>query len=301
MSIINVLKGFFIGIALVVPGLSGSIFAVIVGLYEKILDAIANFKQDILKNVKFLFPIGVGAGIGILASAKAILWISMQYPAYSYLFFSGLVIGSIPLILRKTKTIPFNPFYLVCAIVSFIFMIVITEIGGATTESQIALEKLDSFGDVGVMIFAGAFSVSFMVIPGISGSIMLMVVNQYGTVYNAVGKATVLLRAFLRGDWDGVLEAFSTVALIIPFAIGALVGIIYVSKIMILVLKKNEPLVYYCVGGTLVAAIVTLLRIGVINNLPVGYTTIGLISFGLICIVCVVTGVLCTKFLDKPE
>lgn len=300
MSIINILKGFFIGIALVVPGLSGSIFAVIVGLYEKILDSIANFKQDIVKNIKFLFPIAIGAGVGILVSAKAILWVSIQYPVYSYLFFSGLVIGSIPLIIRKTKTISFNPIYLVCAIASFAFMIIITEIGGATTQSQIALERLDSIGDIGVMVFAGAFSVSFMVIPGISGSIMLMVVNHYGTVYNAVGKATVLLRAFLRGDWYGVLDALTTVALLIPFAIGALVGIVFVSKLMIFVLKKNEPLVYYCVGGTLVAAIVTLLRIGVINNLPVGYSTAGIISFGLISIVCVVTGVLCTKFLDKP-
>lgn len=301
MSIVNIFKGFFIGIALVVPGLSGSIFAVIVGLYEKILNAIANFKQDIPFYIKFLFPIAIGVGIGILASASAILWISTEYPVQSYLFFSGLVIGSFPLILRKTKKIPFNPLYLVCSVVSFFLMIFMAELGGASNETQIALYKLDSIGDIAVMIFAGVFSVSFMVIPGISGSIMLMVVNHYGTVYNAVSESTTLLRYAIVGNWDGVMESMSTVALLIPFAIGALVGIVSISKLMLYLLNKNEPLVYYCVGGALVAAIVTLFQIGVVNNLPVGSSTAGIVSFVLIGIVCIVAGILCTNFIDKPE
>lgn len=301
MSIVNIFKGFFIGIALVVPGLSGSIFAVIVGLYEKILNAIANFKQDVPLYIKFLLPIAIGVGIGILASARAILWISTEYPVQSYLFFSGLVMGSIPLILRKTKKIPFNPMYLACSVLSFFTMIIMAELGGGSNESQIALSQLDSIGDIGVMIFAGIFSISFMVIPGISGSIMLMVINHYGTVYNAVSQSAVLLRYVIVGNWDGVIQSLSTVALLIPFSIGSFIGIVFISKIMLYILHKNEPLVYYCVAGSLVAAIFTLIRIGVINNLPVGYSIAGIASFVLVGIICIVAGVLCTNFLDKPE
>ena len=75
MPLINALKGALIGVALVIPGLSGSIFAVIVGLYEPLLAAIAQFKKDWRQAIGFLWPIGIGAGIGVLLSTKIILWL----------------------------------------------------------------------------------------------------------------------------------------------------------------------------------------------------------------------------------
>lgn len=301
MSIVNIIKGFFMGIALVVPGLSGSIFAVILGLYEKMLYSIANFREDLVGSIKFLLPIGIGMGVGILVSARAILHISLLFPVQSYLFFAGLVVGSLPLIVRKTKAIPFNPLYLAYAVISFVVMMIMSELGGATDEGAIALDRLDDIFDVMLMIFVGTFSVSFMVIPGISGSIMLMIVNHYGTVYNAVGRIPTLMRRVIEGNWYGVLYEISVVALLVPFSIGALLGLVSISKLMVYILKKNEPLVYYCVGGALMAAIVTLIRIGFMNNLPVGYSTAGNISFALMGIVCLISGTLCTNFLDKPE
>ena len=301
MSVVNIIKGFFLGIALVVPGLSGSIFAVILGLYEKILHAIANFRQDMVGYIKFLLPISLGMAVGILVSARAILHISMTFPVQSYLFFAGLVIGSLPLIVRKTKVIPFNPLYLACAVASFVIMMIMSELGGATDEGHIALERLDDISDIVAMVAVGMFSVSFMVIPGISGSIMLMIVNHYGTVYNAVGRIATLMRRVVEGNWYAAMDEMYVVAILIPFGIGALLGVISISKLMIYILEKNEPLVYYCVGGALIAAIVTLVRIGFMNNLPVDYSTAGQISFVFIAIVCLVSGTLCTNYLDKPE
>ena len=117
-QIINFVKGIFIGIAVVIPGLSGSIFAVVVGLYEKMIHAVSDFRKNIKKNILFLLPIVLGAVVGILLSTKLILMICETYTQQAYFFFIGLVLGSIPLVLRKLKSKKFHPAYLLITLFS---------------------------------------------------------------------------------------------------------------------------------------------------------------------------------------
>lgn len=300
MSLVNGIKGIFIGIALVIPGLSGSIFAVVVGLYEDILDAINNFKKNIKGSVAFLMPIAVGAAIGILGSTKAILWVCQAYPVWSYLFFVGLVFGSMPLVIKKARQIAFNPLYLLISLGAFFIILYLTALEGTGNESYIAIEALKDSGDFLTMIYAGIFSVSLMAIPGVSGSVMLMVINQYGTVYNSVGTSIDLIKYVFQGNWAMVSEAFNTVVLIIPFMIGALAGLIVVAKLMGYLLKHFEPQTYYGVGGVILAAAATLFKTGVIDNMHTlsSESSVFIIILGAVC---VVVGFLCTVFLDKPS
>lgn len=301
MNLVNAVKGFFIGIALVIPGLSGSIFAVVVGLYEKILEAVNNISKDFKISVKFLMPIAIGAVVGILASTKAILWVCQEYPVWSYLFFIGLVAGSVPLVLKKINLVKFNPLYLLITIGSFIAILYITALGNTGgSASYIAIEKLNGPEEFFTMVFAGVFSVSLMAIPGVSGSVMLMVINQYGTVYNAVGTCLDLVSYLIKGNMEMVQESFFTVLLVIPFLIGALGGLLFIAKIMGYLLKRFEAQVYYGVAGVILAAVVTLAGEGVVKNLHS-------LSFAdntpLILVIgaaFVAVGFLCTVFLDKP-
>ncbi|MBE6012194.1 DUF368 domain-containing protein [Anaeropeptidivorans aminofermentans] len=301
MNLVNAIKGFFIGIALVIPGLSGSIFAVVVGLYEGILEAVNNISKDFKSSVKFLMPIAVGAVVGILASTKAILWVCQEYPVWSYLFFIGLVAGSVPLVLKKINLIKFNPLYLLITVGSFIAILYITALGntGGST-SYIAIERLNSPGDFFTMVFAGVFSVSLMAIPGVSGSVMLMVINQYGTVYNAVGTCLDLVSYLIKGNMAMAQESFFTVLLVLPFLIGAIGGFVFIAKIMGYLLKHFEAQVYYGVAGVVLAAVVTLAGDGVVKNLNTlsfaGNTPLILVLGTAF----VVVGFLCTVFLDKP-
>ncbi|SER87268.1 putative membrane protein [Isobaculum melis] len=301
MALINTIKGFLIGIALVIPGLSGSIFAVVVGLYEKILDAINNFRQDKKKAIKFLFPIGIGAAIGILASTKIILWVCEAYPIQSYLFFVGLVIGSIPLVLKKMKKIPFKPVYLLVSVAALAGLTLLTKLGEGGSDAYIAIPALDSFDDAFAMLFAGGFSVSLMSIPGVSGSIMLMVINQYGTVYHAVGQSVDMVAYLIKGNWEAANEAFRSTLLIIPFMVGSVVGIILVAKLMGYLLKRYEAQVYYGVAGVVVSAIITLFETGVVKFWPTTGNIGSQLGLIVMAVVCVVVGIVCTIFLDSPE
>ncbi|TFI70980.1 DUF368 domain-containing protein [Carnobacterium divergens] len=301
MSLINTLKGFLIGIALVIPGLSGSIFAVVVGLYEKMMDSINHFKTNKKASFQFLLPIVIGAAIGILASTKMILWVCVEYPIQSYLFFVGLVLGSFPLVLKKMKKIQFKPSYLIVSLVSFLLILALTKMGEGGSESYIAIQSFDSWDDAFSMLFAGAFSMSLMSVPGVSGSIMLMVINQYGTVYNAVGQFVDLLFYLLKGDFTAANAAFGSVLLLIPFILGSVIGVILIAKLMGYLLKKYESLVYYGVAGVMVSALITLFETGVFPYWSTETATINPLLLVVIGIICLVIGVVCTLFLDSPS
>jgi len=294
--LINFVKGIIIGLALVIPGLSGSIFAVVVGLYDKLLDAVNHFRAQPRASIRFLWPIGLGAVIGILVSTKAVLALTTSFPIPSYGFFIGLVLGIGPFILRKVRTIPFRWWYLLLSVAGFVAIYGLAKLGGTNPENMIALHALNSGGDWLTMGFAGIFSASLMAIPGISGSVMLMVIDQYGTVYNAVSQLGTGARALLQGDMASFVQAMGTAALLIPFMIGAIVGLIAVAKLMGYLLKHFEALVYYAVIGIVLAAVVILIQTGLVP-----YWSGSAVVTTLIVLISAIVGILATIFLDRPE
>lgn len=304
-SVINFIKGFFIGIALVIPGLSGSIFAVVVGLYDKILMAINTFRKNLKKNIIFLLPILLGILAGIFGSTNAILWVCENYTQQSYFFFIGLVLGSLPLVLRKMKKVKFNPIYLILAFLSFFIIMTITLSIGAGNEeaakSYIAIERIQNVSDLLIVFGAGVFSCSMMAIPGVSGSVMLMVVNQYGTVYNAVGKCVYVVKYILQGNWEMAMASAESVLIVIPYGIGAIVGFVLIAKILTYLLKKFEGLTYYAVLGLIIGAIFSLAYNGVLPDLDFTLGAGKLVGLFVIDIILVIAGILCTIFLDSPE
>ena len=296
MHITNTIKGIFIGIALVVPGLSGSILALVMGLYEGIINAVSDFRKDIRKNIIFLTPIGLGAVIGILASARVVLWLCQEYPLQAYLFFTGLVIGAYPLIFRKMKKTTFKPPYVLYTALGFAFMFIVSHVMDTGMErSHIAVETLSSASEFGTVFAAGAISMSFMMIPGVSGRVMLMLLGQYGTVYNAVGTVVDLIRHILSGNFEAASYVFMTVLLVVPFALGALIGVIFIAKILSFLLSKWEGQVYYAVLGLVSSAVFLLVEE---SGLLQAYE--GLIPIAT-AVILLIIGVLCTLFLDKSK
>lgn len=294
---LNFIKGAIIGIALVIPGLSGSIFAVVVGLYDRLLQAVNHFRANPKKNLRFLAPIGLGAVVGILVSTKAVLVVTTHWPLPSYGFFIGLVLGIGPFIYRKLVLKPFTWWYLLLVAGGFAGIYGLAKLGGTQPENLTAIQRLSSVSDAGVMAFAGIFAVALMAIPGISGSVMLMVIDQYGTVYNAVSQLGDAARAFASGNWSAFNAAMGSVALLLPFMLGAIAGLIAVAKLMAYLLEHFETQVYYAVCGIVAAAVVILLETGIAPYWP----ATGMVIPALLVVVSLIIGVLATIFLDKPE
>lgn len=307
--IINFIKGIVVGIAVVIPGLSGSMFAVIVGLYEKMINAVSTLRKNFKKNILFLLPIVVGGLIGILLSAKLIVDLCEKFPQQAYFFFIGLVLGSIPLVLRKIKVIKFNPIYLLITVFSFGFILLMGYLSGGETSESISetVHYLTGISDVIGVFVAGFLSCAFMSVPGVSGSVTLMVLGQYNKVYGAVGDCSDMVKYLFKGDFDSALVAGKSLGTAVVFAIGGILGFLIIAKIISKLLAKYEAQVYYGVGGMVLGAAVILFTQGVLlddsfkNIFTGGGVSAGIMGMLVIDIILIVIGVICTLFLDDDS
>ena len=99
--ILLTIKGFFIGLANIIPGVSGGTIAITLGVYEKLIGCISHIFKNLKENIKFLLPIIIGAGISILLLSKVISYSLENYVLPTILFFIGAILGGIPMLAKK--------------------------------------------------------------------------------------------------------------------------------------------------------------------------------------------------------
>ena len=102
-TLILFFKGLIIGIGKVIPGVSGSLLAISLGVYEEILFRIQNFFKSFKENVRFLFPLGIGILVAVLLGSKVLLYFFETFYIYTVVFFIGLIVGTVPNILQNSK------------------------------------------------------------------------------------------------------------------------------------------------------------------------------------------------------
>ena len=296
--IVKVIKGFIIGAAVIVPGLSASIFAIVLGVYEGALNAIANFRKQPFAHFAYLLPLMIGGGIGVVVSARAATHALAAFPAFAYLLFAGLVIGSCPLILRKTRKTPFKPLYLIGSVAAFLAIILLAP--DAQSDGHVAMLRLGGIGDFFKIMLVGLVAISMMAVPGVSGSIIIIMMGQLGTIYNSLGEVIVFALHVLGGRWGAAWNSLATVMIMVPFALGTVIGLVSIAKIMTFLLRRFELMAYYAIGGALLGTVVMLANIGVASNLPeANFRDVAI--FSVIGAVCLAAGLFATIFLDRPE
>lgn len=294
-------QGIILGIAAVLPGLSTSVAAVLMGIYNELIDLMDNIRNDVKGSIKKLLPMGGGAVIGIMLSVSIVLKVCDKFPTQSYIFFAGLVIGGFPVVIKKINMKPFKIQYLLITSILFGIMYIVSCLNQTSDSSFVAITYIDSAKTFLTMMFAGVFSVSLMAIPGVSGSIMLMIIGQYGTVYNTAYQGVEMLSSLLRGDMTAFKQSMMSVMLLLPFIIGAIIGVAVIVKLLNFLIKNYEFAVYYGVAGILVSSVYTLINSAFLNFYRAGNTVEENASFIFINIAILLCGILCTIFLDKPS
>jgi len=293
--IINFIKGIFIGLALVIPGLSASTFAVVTGLYDKLIFAANSLRKEFKKSMIFLLPIGLGAAIGILASVGAIVDIMERFTLQSYSFFIGLVIGSIPVIYGKIKSgIKTKPYYII-AIVGFAVIVSLGFI--VPSEEVVAIPVIDSIGDFIAVLTAGIISAFMLAVPGVSGAVILILLGQFGTVYGAVGDFAAAIFMLIRSQDGAMYQLLSSSAIVLTFFVGALIGLAAAAKIIGFIIERHEVKVYFAVMGLVLGAIVTLFNFGIAEKFTQFSPELALNT--VLLIVFAALGFMCTKLMSK--
>ncbi len=117
---ITFLKGIVVGLGAIAPGLSGSILLVMFGLYQKVVTAVSTIFKSFKKNLLFLIPLALGIGVGVLLFAKLIDFLRDHFPMQTNYAFLGLILGTLPMLLREVKKEGFAKKYYIFMAVSFV-------------------------------------------------------------------------------------------------------------------------------------------------------------------------------------
>ena len=242
-SIILVIKGFIMGIANIIPGVSGGTLALTLGIYEDFINAISHFFSDFKKNVKFLIPVVIGMGLSIVTMSNVISYGLENYPIPTALFFMGLVVGGIPMLVGKVKDKKEKKdisSYII-AFLTFGLVMVLAfsdEIFGSGL-GEVTLANVDFMGYI-VLFLVGIVAAATMVIPGVSGSLVLMLLGYYKPVVDTIKELT---------HFKNIGHNF---VICVAFGLGVVIGIVVIAKIIEWLLKKYETKTYFGVIGFIV-------------------------------------------------
>ena len=278
-NIMLVIKGFIMGIGNIIPGVSGGTLALTLGIYEKFIEAISHFFDKLKENIKFLVPIFIGIGLSLLTMSNVITEAFDHYPVPTAFLFMGLVIGGIPMLsnkVKKSKERKQVSSYII-ALITFALVIVLAfsdQLFGSGL-SDVTLKNLDLTGYI-LLFLVGVVAAATMVIPGVSGSLVLMLLGYYLPVVNTIKDLT---------HFNNIVD---NCLILIPFGLGVVVGIVVIAKIIEWLLKKYEAKTYFGVLGFIIASIIAI---------PVSvYNEYGTLSYslveGIIAVILLVVGYL---------
>lgn len=188
--ITNIIKGIFIGIGGIAPGVSGGTFAMMLGVYDKITDAIGSFYKDFKNKFLFLTSIGIGVCIGTIGFSRVLDVLFSDYEVSTKLVFVGIMLGSLPSLVKISNKQGYKKAYLLSLCLTLFITISFTVLDNqsAAATAGCTLNFVDS------IIYGGVIALG-SIIPGVSSSILLMYAGVYGAVLHAIAtlQLTVLL------------------------------------------------------------------------------------------------------------
>ena len=242
------IKGMAIGIANAIPGVSGGTIAFVLGIYEKLTYAISILPtaliklkwNDIKESLKVLIPIALGAGISIVLFLKLINYTFTYYPIPTRIFFVGLILGSFPFITRTVEEFNikvFAAFFIGAFIMAiFVYFDINQPVGETTYVGDFSILY-------GIKLFlCGIAAAVAMVIPGISGSLLLLILGEYENISYFVST---------------LLETFNVLPLIFV-GVGVLIGIFTISKLVTILLQKYKSILFGFVLGIIIVSFLSL-------------------------------------------
>lgn len=283
---IDIIKGIMIGIANAVPGVSGGTIMVSMGIYDKIISSITGLVKHPVKSIKILLPYAIGMLIGIVGALLAISYMYAKYPVQTCLMFIGLIIGGLPILLKRMKGTKIGTSHIITFAIFFAFIIILQIVGDKEGASASLSFSVTNYI---VLFVVGVIASATMVIPGVSGSMMLTILGYYQPVSDRISDIVTTVK---DGNFG---EAGSLSLPLIPFTIGVILGIFGVAKLIELLIAKKEALTFSGILGLVMASPIVIPMAMVASN---GVPTVGVLEI-LTGIVTLAIGTVVSLLLGK--
>lgn len=249
--ILNLLKGFSLGAGCILPGISSGVLCVIFGIYDKLVNSILNIFKDFKKNFSFLLPIFIGVGLGVFLFGNILKYLFINYENTIKFAFAGLILGSIPSLFKKTNDIKsFRLHYLLHTFLAFftsVFLILLEH----------NINYLGSLNINFLFLFISGFLMSIgIVVPGVSTTIILMVLGVYSIYLEAI--------------------SFLNLSILFPMGMGLICGCIVFLNIINFFMNKFYSQTMYSIIGFVLGSVFILLP-NSYNAVSISFFLLGLI------------------------
>lgn len=237
MNIKLMIYGAIIGVANIIPGVSGGTMAVILNVYDKLIQSISNIKDDFIGSLKFLIPVGIGGGIGILGFSKLIKYCLEAYSVATNLIFVGLIIGSVPMMLGKTKETKLRLDSIIVGIIALALMVYM----GVATPDDNGVQVITSLTVLSFtkLFFTSVIAAGAMIIPGISGSFILLLLGTYTTILTAVSDLNILV--------------------LMPVGLGCMTGVLVCARLLDRLFTHIPGQTYSAILGLMIGSITVIM------------------------------------------
>ncbi|WP_223700408.1 DUF368 domain-containing protein [Sutcliffiella deserti] len=264
----NIFRGMLMGISDVVPGVSGGTIAFILGIYDRLIDAISGFfSKDWLTHLRFLLPLVLGVGTAILLFSKIITYFIENYYQPTQFLFLGLIIGILPLLVKESQLkTTFTKRHYASLVVAFIL---VASMAVLKESSMAPIESLTLTSAIG-LFFAGWIASMTMLLPGVSGSLMLLILGVYYTALNALHTLNI--------------------PIILVLVAGGAVGFIVSSKIIKFLMQAYPKITFAVIIGLVLGSTVVVFP---------GISTS--IFLNIMSIITFIAGIIIVQFIGKAN
>ena len=247
----QLLRGVVIGVANIIPGVSGGTMMVSMGIYDTLIHCITHLFKEFKKSVKTLLPYAVGMLVGIVALASVINWGLENHPLPTNTLFIGLILGGLGPLLKKVDRKKIN----VAAVIAFIVLFALIIWMGIQRKDSIQNAESIDMNALQILLMAviGMIASATMIIPGVSGSLVLMLLGYYKPVVNA-------LSTLKDGLFSMNLSFMAQpLLMLVPFVAGIVLGIFGVAKLIEWLMSRYPTATYCGVLGLVLASPISLL------------------------------------------
>lgn len=249
--VMDIIKGIFIGVANIIPGVSGGTMAVSLGIYDKIIAAVSNLLKDFKTSVKTLLPLLAGCAVGIVGFTYAIEFLLSRHTFVTCMAFVGLILGGLPTLLlalkseRKRSGADVGASGVAAFVILFCVAVFLPML---KADDEVLRTFTASPATLAALFFVGVIASATMVIPGVSGSLVMMILGYYYGIINTIKAFLEALRHF---DVGGM---FSAGILLLPFGIGVLLGIFLIAKLITFLFHRYGITTYCAILGLIIAS-----------------------------------------------
>ncbi len=264
-----ILKGFIVGLGKIIPGVSGGMLAMSLGIYEDATLAVAHFFRDVKKNSLFLGLLGIGVILAIVGMSGVIEFCLFQFYLPTMLLFIGLMLGGFSSIRKEVEGTSWKCYFWYL-VIPFVLMLVLS-----FTQSHQVFIYDGSLKSILCLFLFGVIDAVTMIVPGVSGTAILMLLGCY----------TMLLETFQH-----LFDFTTSIPVLVPFGFGILVGALITIKIVSYLIERHSISFYYMILSFFLSSVLLLF----FQTLKYHYS----IATVLISFVCFLIGYFVSKVLD---